>query len=561
MDNKNEFFERISNEYSMLLLNWAHKKTGNRTDAEDLAQEVLTQVFRSAQKEQSIEKPDNFVWKIAHFVWCNYLKKNVVLRSCVSIDSIDYDFLSEEDHAEKYFEEEEMNDKLKKMRLKISNLNYLQREIMIMHYIDELPLKSISQKLNITEASVKWHLYDTRKKLKREINEMNNTNFVYRPGKLHMAISGNPGPKPDAYKINESLTKQNICLACAKEPKTPDELAEMLGIAKAYIEYDLQWLVEKQFVKKDGGRYVTMFSIKEHDFDVRISNLFLENKSKFSDVIVEKFISKKDKIKAIGFHGSEQPVEKLLWLFIYRFIEFTLDKVIREENKYPQPERPIMPDGGQYFPLGFDRSESNDNQVEFLNEKYKGIGKWNSNGAMYNPGDKVALRWLGLYNAGKHNLEMLFSSYSSSKNYNAYQVLLKTLEKDFNIENLNEDEKAILSEIISYRWVSKKDNKIVHNFSVFTKSQERELLSVFDEIYSDINEEIHTLLEEIEKLCRANLPKHLDYYLNYHIYMTFYSAMVMTTGFAYYDGKLYDPKDDVECGLLTFQVIKKDDSM
>jgi len=107
MDNQNGLFEKISDDYYMLLLNWAYKKTGNRSDAEDLAQEVLTQVFCSAQKERHIEKLDNFIWKIAHFVWCNYLKKSVTLRACVAND-YDYNLLSEKDHTEKYFEEEEL---------------------------------------------------------------------------------------------------------------------------------------------------------------------------------------------------------------------------------------------------------------------------------------------------------------------------------------------------------------------------------------------------------------------------------------------------------------------
>jgi len=554
MDDINALFERISDEYSMILLNWAYKKTGSSTDAEDLAQEVLSQVFRSAKKERHIEKLDHFIWKIAHFVWCNYLKENVVLRSCVSIDSYDYDLLSERDHAEKYAEEEEMNDRIKKMRLKISNLNSLQREIMIMHYIDELPIKTISKKLNITESTAKWHLFDTRKKLKKEINEMNNTDFIYRPGKLHMAISGNSGPAPDTQKIIESLTKQNICLACYKEPKNPDELAEMLGIAKAYIEFDLQWLVEKQFMKNENGKYNTMFSIQERDFYVKIINLFIQNKNNFSDVIIDKFISKQKKIKDIKFYGSDQPMEKLLWLFIYRFINFAGNQVTYIENKYPMPEHPVMPDGGRYFPLGFDNSDK-EAAGKLINEKYGGISEWHINGAMehHNIAGDI-FHWMGLYKFGNHTPDMIFSP--NPNDLPIKNVFYKTLNKDFNINDLtDDDEKAILSEIISYGWVSKKDDKIIHNFSVFTHEQNKALENIFVEIYEEMKNEIYKIFAEIEKLCRNILPKHLDFYTNYHIYMSFYSAIEITTGFAYYDGKLYNPKDEIECGLLTLQVI------
>jgi len=403
---KNKLFEEISNDYSMLLLNWAYNKTGNRVDAEDLSQKVMLQVFYSITKEQKIEKLDNFIWKIAHFVWCNYLRKNASLKQSFSIDSFDNNLLFEKDYAEKFIEEEDIKDTVKKMRLHISRLNYLQREIMIMHYIDEMPVKKIAHKLNITESNVKWHLFETRKKIKKEIEEMNTTNinYVYRPGKLQMAISGSAGTAPNTNKINESLTKQNICLVCYKEPKTIDAITEMLGIPKAYIEYDLKWLVEQQYMKKEGNKYYTMFSIKDFDFSMKVAKVFYENKAKFSDVIIEKFMARESEIKAIGFHGSDMPMEKLLWLLIYRFTGFICEKVVYHEKKYPAPERPIMPDGGQYFPLGFDRSDNDIKPEDYISEKYKEIAKWSSNGSMtHSTVDNTWFMWLGLYsNMIKH---------------------------------------------------------------------------------------------------------------------------------------------------------------
>jgi DNA-binding CsgD family transcriptional regulator len=483
------------------------------------------------------------------------LKKSIVWQSCVSIDSFDYDFLSEKDHAETYAEKEELNENIKKMRLKISNLNYLQREIMVMHYIDDAPIKSISQKLNIPESTVKWHLHDTRKKLKKEIIEMDETNFVYRPGKLHMAISGNPGPAPDAHKINNSLSKQNICLACYREAKTPNELAEMLGIAQAYVEFDLKWLVEKQLMKSENGRYCTMFSIKNHSSWDATFNLFIKNKANFCDAIIEKFMAKQDKIKNINFNGSDQPMEKLLWLFIYKFIDYVSHGVAYEERRYPQPERPIMPDGGQYFPLGFDRFETTKETVKLLDEKYREIDNWSSNGAMQsNAQSGEIFHWMGLYNAGRHTLVKLHSI--GDKNYQIKQVLLKTLYEGFSIGDLDDGEKELLGEMISYGWISKKDDKIIHNFCIFTHEQEKALKDVFGEIYEEIKDETYSVFAEIEKLLRADLPKHLAFYANYHIYRTFCNAIPIITGFAYYDGKIYDPKDEAECGLLTFQVVK-----
>ena len=305
-----------------------------------------------------------------------------------------------------------------------------------------------------------------------------------------------------------------------------------------------------------------MFSIKNYDFHTKVLLLFLENKTVFSDAVIDKLISEQDKIKAIGFYGSDQPIGKLMWFLLYRFIEYALSKVVWNENKYPQPERPIMPDGGQYFPLGFDQAAP-EKKYDFShapnwNEKYENIGKWDRNGTMTDTGGNYTSRWYGLYTAGNHTIRQVFDTYSS-KNYNTRQVLLKTLEKDFDINRLNDEEKEILSEIISNRWVSKNGDKIIQNFSVFTKAQAQSLTSVFDEIYNDLKSVIYDIFAKIEKFCRADLPRRLEAYLNYHIFMTFYEALAITTGFAYYDGKIYDPKDEIECGLLTFHVIKNTD--
>ena len=272
-------------------------------------------------------------------------------------------------------------------------------------------------------------------------------------------------------------------------------------------------------------------------------------------MIIEKFIVKQDKIKGINFYGSDRPMEKLLWLLIYKFIGYIDYKVTYGEGRYPQPERPIMPDGGQYFPLGFGDGEMSAETVKPLDEKYMEIGNWDANGAMQRDTQSgERFHWMGLYIAGNNTLQKLFSY--EEKNYQIKLVLLKALNKDFNTEDLNDEEKAVLSEIMSYGWLSKKDDKIIYNFCVFTNEQEKMLQNIFEEIYEEIKDETHKVFDEIENLLRADLPKHLDFYKNYHIYMTFYNAIQIVTGFAYYDGKIYDPKDEPECGLLAFQVIK-----
>jgi DNA-directed RNA polymerase specialized sigma24 family protein len=92
-----------------MLLNWAYKKLGDKAKAEDLAQEVLLQVFAAVKKNISenkqIEKPENMIWKIAHYVWCHYLRKDTNYKMFVPLDETQID--NDMDFAEKFADNEE----------------------------------------------------------------------------------------------------------------------------------------------------------------------------------------------------------------------------------------------------------------------------------------------------------------------------------------------------------------------------------------------------------------------------------------------------------------------
>lgn len=545
-DNKNELFEKISNEYSMLLLNWAYKKLGNRTNAEDLAQEVMLQIFYAAIKEDKIEKLDNFVWRVAHYVWCNHLRTNKSYNLHFPIDTLSVQSISEPDYAEKFADDEEMKENIKKMRVNLSRLNCLQREVMIMHYIDGMPIKVIAEKLNVIESNIKRYLYDARKKIKKEIEEMENIQYIYRPGRLSLSYSGKSGSSLDIHKINENLARQNICLCCYQSPKTLDDLSETLGIPKAYIEFDLKWLVEREFIQEKKNKYYTMFSIVDINFLTQLFKIFTDNKTEFSDIIIQSFREREEKIKSINFHGAEQPIEKLLWLLIYSFTDYMTIKFINEDGRYSF-EAPIRLDGGKYFPIGYDLS---DNNIVFeLDKKYREISNWDYNGSM----GSEHFYWVGLYNAGGHQISQVFNNNGD----NPYGKILLEISKDnFNTDNLTDDEKFTLGEVIKYGWVNKTEDKLIPNFYIFTSEQNNILYEIFAEIYDEIKPYISGIGNKIERLCKTGFPAHLPKsYFNHFIFMAFIRSHVAVTGISLCDGKIYEPKDENECGLLTFKVI------
>ena len=175
MDKK--FLKEFVDKYSLILLNWAKGKTSGGEQAEELVQNVWLQFFHAVKVEEekgyTIQKPENFLWKIAHYVWCSFLSaKNSQNNNSVSLDDSDFQLSSPgsiSDFLEKQQEDEENEKLIAYMRQKIMQLNYLQREILISFYIDGKTQKEIAEKLNVSVSTIKWHLFDTRIKLKEEI--------------------------------------------------------------------------------------------------------------------------------------------------------------------------------------------------------------------------------------------------------------------------------------------------------------------------------------------------------------------------------------------------------
>ena len=54
---------------------------------------------------------------------------------------------------------------ISKMRREISNLSRIQREAMILHYLEGLSVVETVKRLNTTESAVTWHLFDAKVKI------------------------------------------------------------------------------------------------------------------------------------------------------------------------------------------------------------------------------------------------------------------------------------------------------------------------------------------------------------------------------------------------------------
>ena len=541
----NQLFEEITKEYSLQILKWAYKKCGDGYRAEELTQEVMLQIFSAIQKNQQagiyIEQMEHFVWKIAHYVWCHSLRSSGRYTMC----PMDEELRDESDFVCELVDREQQKQMLADMRKQISRLNYLQREILISFYIDELPQKTIAKKLGISEGVVKWHLHDTRRKLKKEMAEnmekQRDQEYIYRPKKLSMGISGQAVAQLDIKRLEESLVRQNICIACYQQPKGLDELAEQLGLPKAYLEFDLDWLVEHEFVQCEKGKYATTFYISSRTGDQEEYAVYCRLREQVSDVIVKGLLGAEETIRRIGFHGSDIPMNKLLWLLIYTFCNY-----YHEDDCELWVEKPLRPDGGRYFPLGF-------------MEDWDEIADWvlDNRGFAYNGAQYAdSFSWFGFYNFGNSVIEEVMDKFAPEC-ARLNNLLVHILNADFDIARITEEQKFDLAKLVEYGFVKVQGDKAVPQFVVMTREQKEQMKKqVFEPIAERLNPGYELLREELVKFYQAKLPKQLKQLNKLPLRQALYDMAYVTTVLAFHEGLLYVPKDGKDGEFLTMMYVK-----
>lgn len=541
----NQLFEEITKEYSLQILKWAYKKCGDGYRAEELTQEVMLQIFSAIQKNQQAEivigQMEHFVWKIAHYVWCHSLRGSGRYTMC----PMDEELRDESDFVNDLVEREQNKRMLADMRKQISRLNYLQREILVSFYIDELPQKTIAKKLGISEGVVKWHLHDTRRKLKKEMAENmekhREQEYVYRPKKLSMGISGQAVAQLDIKRLEESLVRQNICIACYKQPKSLDELAEQLGLPKAYLEFDLSWLVEHEFVQCEKGKYATMFYISSRSGHQEEYAVYCRLREQVSDVIIKGLLEAEETIRRIGFHGSDMPMNKLLWLLIYTFCNY-----YHEDDCELWVEKPLRPDGGRYFPLGFleDEEEITDWVLDTRGFAY--------NGAQYADG----FSWFGLYNFGTSVIEEVMDKFAPEC-AQSNELLREIINADFDCSWVTEEQRYYLAKLVEYGFVRVQGDKAAPQFVVMTKEQTEQMKKqVFRPIAERLKPGYELLREELTKLYQAKLPKQLKFMSKLPLRQALYDMAYVTTVLAFQKGALYVPENSKDGEFLTMLYVK-----
>jgi len=363
-----------------------------------------------------------------------------------------------------------------------------------------------------------------------------------------MSFSGEEQSPSDLAQISDCLCRQNICLACYKQPTSMDELAVSLGLPMSYIEFYVKWLSGKGFIKKTRNRYFTTFFIFDGTFRTMLTNVFIKHKTRCLDKIIEALTARHDSIKAINFIGSDRPINELLWFLIYNWTDMASALTCFGKKTFD-----TQTDRGRFLPIGIFKTETQTPPHPLFIAKYKEMEDWECNGTyIYDDGENK-LTWLGLSSARETFYSRLSPNSSIPDVLNYKELLFKVLSPSYKTTDLSPDDRYLLSQIIDMGYLSMYQNKdkIIPNFYVFTKDKQLELENIFLEIFEELKPDFARLASDLHRMCKSILPKQLYASLEYITYFSLLFSHFYTTGFAFYDGKLYQPQKENEYTLLT----------
>lgn len=313
--NRKELHDKIV-EVSKTIFSYCITKTSTREDAEELSQDIICELLKSAENIRDDKAFYAFMWGVAGNVYKQWYRKKLKNYTC----ELTFEIPSDDNH----YEDESKDIYLLRRELALLSEKY--RKATIMYYIDGRSCSEISSALAISESMVKYLLFKSRKILKEGMNmERNLGELSYNPKTLIPMYSGH-GPN-QFWDFMQSKIRQNIVSACYNDSLTVQQISLETGIPLPYLDDEIKELEDKQIIIKEGTRYKSNVIVITSECADEIERDVTKYHEQIADKI-EAFITETiSQYKSIGFIGSDFSENTLRWQ-----LAVILFRAIREVN-------------------------------------------------------------------------------------------------------------------------------------------------------------------------------------------------------------------------------------
>ena len=171
MDSSREQFSQIYDQYIEKIYRFVYLKVNSQEIAEDLTSKVFLNGWQAYQKNsETIENQGAFLYKIARNAVIDHYRE----KGRAKIVSADY-LTQIPDQKTDLQGKAILSSDVETVRLAIQNIKQDYQDIIIWHYLDDMPIEQVAQNMDKTVGTARVMLHRALKALKKECNK--NINF------------------------------------------------------------------------------------------------------------------------------------------------------------------------------------------------------------------------------------------------------------------------------------------------------------------------------------------------------------------------------------------------
>lgn len=336
--------------YVKPLFGYALNRVKQREEAEDLAQEMLSRLLKSVSAGASIRNLDAYVWTIAKYTWANWVKKRARSPMPIEVNGMS-EWLADGDPEplERLLESETY----RTLRREVALLSDMHRRIVVLHYYEGRKQSDIAAILGIPVNTVKWHLHDAKKEIRKGMDRMQGAGVLsVNPIRLtNMGHAGSPGKLGETNDFMGRALAQNIVYAAYRKALTIREIAEELGMPPALLEGEVRYLAEYDYlVESAPGKYRANAIIWDETAEEleAAHRLYRACAAEIADRTFDALMEVREQAEGSGAYVPDQDYNFLLWTLLPKHVEEQAWRCLPADASF-EAVAPMRKDGGQYI--------------------------------------------------------------------------------------------------------------------------------------------------------------------------------------------------------------------
>lgn len=160
-------FQLLVERYQHFVFTIAFKILRSREEAEEVAQDVFVKVYKTLQSYEQKSKFSTWLYTVTYRTAIDTARKKQRWTDSMDEES---NFLQIEDQGDNPLQEVQQNDLQNQIQAAINRLRPDDAALITLFYLNEKPIKEISEITGLTETNIKTKLHRIREVLREHLN-------------------------------------------------------------------------------------------------------------------------------------------------------------------------------------------------------------------------------------------------------------------------------------------------------------------------------------------------------------------------------------------------------